>query len=113
PLRAARARCRRGDRRRPSATRDRLAPRATGRARPLGRAGAVRGADALACRREQVGDASGLHDPEARIPRDRRLTKRRILKDVGPLRFGEGHDTTFPYALALAPGAESAWLTVP
>ena len=57
-----------------------------------------------------MGDPAGLHDPEARIPRDRRLTKRRILKDVGPLRFGEGHDTTFPYALALATGAEYDWL---
>ena len=57
-----------------------------------------------------MGDAAGLHDPEARIPRDRRLTKRRILKDVGPLRFGEGHDTTFPYALALSTGAEYDWL---
>jgi hypothetical protein len=54
--------------------------------------------------------ASGLHPPEARVPRDRRLTKRRILKDVGPLRFGEGHDTTFPYALALATGVEYDWL---
>jgi hypothetical protein len=57
-----------------------------------------------------VGDVAGLHDPQARVPRDRRLTKRRILKDVGPLRFGEGHDTTFPYALALATGAEYDWL---
>jgi hypothetical protein len=57
-----------------------------------------------------VDHASGLHSPEARIPRDRRLTKRRILKDVGPLRFGEGHDTTFMYALALATGAEYDWL---
>ena len=54
--------------------------------------------------------APGLHPLEARLPRDRRLTKRRILKDVGPLRFGEGHDTTFPYALALATGAEYDWL---
>ncbi len=54
--------------------------------------------------------ASGLHPPEARVPRDRRLTKRRILKDVGPLRFGEGHDTTFPYVLAVATGAEYDWL---
>jgi hypothetical protein len=54
--------------------------------------------------------ASSLHAPEARVPRDRRLTKRRILKDVGPLRFGEGHDTTFPYVLALATGAEYDWL---
>lgn len=54
--------------------------------------------------------ASGLHPAEARVPRDRRLTKRRILKDVGPLRFGEGHDTTFPYALAVATGAEYDWL---
>jgi hypothetical protein len=57
-----------------------------------------------------VGDAAGVHDPQARVPRDRRLTKRRILKDVGPLRFGEGHDTTFPYSLALATGAEYDWL---
>jgi hypothetical protein len=57
-----------------------------------------------------VGHVAGLHDLEARVPRDRRLTKRRILKDVGPLRFGEGHDTTFPYALALATGAEYDWL---
>jgi len=51
-----------------------------------------------------------VHDPEARVPRDRRLTKRRILKDVGPLRFGEGHDTTFIYALALSTGSEYDWL---
>jgi hypothetical protein len=57
-----------------------------------------------------MGDVAGLHDPQARVPRDRRLTKRRILKDVGPLRFGEGHDTTFPYALALATGADYDWL---
>ena len=57
-----------------------------------------------------MGDAAGVHDLEARVSRDRRLTKRRILKDVGPLRFGEGHDTTFPYALALATGAEYDWL---
>jgi hypothetical protein len=57
-----------------------------------------------------MGHASGVHAPEARVPRDRRLTKRRILKDVGPLRFGEGHDTTFPYALALATGADYDWL---
>lgn len=57
-----------------------------------------------------MGDVAGLHHPQARVPRDRRLTKRRILKDVGPLRFGEGHDTTFPYALALATGADYDWL---
>ena len=57
-----------------------------------------------------MGDVAGVHDPETRVPRDRRLTKRRILKDVAPLRFGEGHDTTFPYALALATGAEYDWL---
>ena len=57
-----------------------------------------------------MGDAARLHDPETRVPRDRRLTKRRILKDVGPLRFGEGHDTTFPYALALATGSDYDWL---
>jgi hypothetical protein len=51
-----------------------------------------------------------VQPPEARVSRERRLTKRRILKDVGPLRFGEGHDTTFMYALALATGAEYDWL---
>ena len=57
-----------------------------------------------------MGHAPGLHRPQARVPRGRRLTKRRILKDVGPLRFGEGHDTTFPSALALATGADYDWL---
>ena len=53
---------------------------------------------------------AGVHPLEARVSRERRLTKRRILKDVGPLRFGEGHDTTFTFALALATGAEYDWL---
>ena len=57
-----------------------------------------------------MGHVAGLHDLEARFSRDGRLTKRRILKEVGPLRFGEGHDTTFPYALALATGADYDWL---
>jgi hypothetical protein len=51
-----------------------------------------------------------VHPAEARVSRERRLTKRRILKDVGPLRFGEGHDTTFMYALALASGGDYDWL---
>jgi hypothetical protein len=51
-----------------------------------------------------------VHPAQARVPRDRRLTKRRILKEIGPLRFGEGHDTTFPYVLALATGADYDWL---
>ena len=57
-----------------------------------------------------MGDAAGVHDLEARVSRDRGLTKRRILKEVGPLRFGEGHDTTFPYALAVATGTDYDWL---
>jgi hypothetical protein len=57
-----------------------------------------------------VDHAPGLHASEARVPRDRRLTKRHILKDIGPLRLGEGHDITFMYALALASGADYDWL---
>ena len=57
-----------------------------------------------------MGHASGVHPAQARVSRDRRLTKRRILKEIGPLRFGEGHDTTFPYVLALATGADYDWL---
>src|SRR2546428_13578485 len=87
-----------------------MAARASGCAWPVGRTRALRRPHAVARRRQQVGHASGLHATEARVPRDRRLTKRRILKDVGPLRFGEGHDTTFPYALAVATGAEYDWL---
>ncbi|HYV21477.1 MAG TPA: hypothetical protein VEN31_02380 [Candidatus Bathyarchaeia archaeon] len=57
-----------------------------------------------------MGHVASLHDLEARFSRDGCLSKRRILKEVGPLRFGEGHDTTFPYALALATGADYDWL---
>src|SRR5256885_8076370 len=109
-LRSARDRCRRRDRGRPRTARDRMVARASGPAWPVGRARALRRSHAVARRRQQVGHASGLHALEARVPRDRRLTKRRIPKDVGPLRFGEGHDTTFPYALAVATGAEYDWL---
>ncbi|HEV8536759.1 MAG TPA: hypothetical protein VGR87_13725 [Candidatus Limnocylindria bacterium] len=57
-----------------------------------------------------MGDPAGLHAAQARLWWDLRLTKRRILKDIGPLRFGEGHDTTFPYALAVAAKADYDWL---
>ena len=57
-----------------------------------------------------MGHAPGLHRLEARVPRERRLTKRRILKDIARLRFGEGHDCTLPAALAAASGAEYDWL---
>jgi hypothetical protein len=57
-----------------------------------------------------VGHPPGLHDPEARLSRERRLTKRRILKDIAPLRFGEGHDCSFPYALAVATNVEYDWI---
>jgi hypothetical protein len=56
-----------------------------------------------------VGDAAGLHDLEARVRRGR-LTKRRILKDVPALRFGEGHDCTLAAALAVATGGDYDWL---
>ena len=56
-----------------------------------------------------MGDAPGVHDLEARVRRGR-LTKRRILKDVPALRFGEGRDCTLPAALAIATGGEYDWL---
>src|SRR5258708_31497510 len=37
-----------------------------------------------------------------------RLTK--LLKDIPPLRFGAGHECTFPAALALATNTEDDWL---
>ena len=57
-----------------------------------------------------MGHAAGLHDPEARVPRERRIARRRILKDIGPLRFGAGHDCTFPAALAAATKTGYDWL---
>jgi hypothetical protein len=57
-----------------------------------------------------VGHAAGLHGPEARVPRERRIARRRILKDLEPLRFGAGHDCTFPAALAAATKTEYDWL---
>jgi len=56
-----------------------------------------------------VDHPSGLYAAETRFPRERRLTKR-ILKDAGPLRFGEGHDCTFPATLAVATKTEYDWL---
>ena len=57
-----------------------------------------------------MGHAPGLLDPEARLRRERRLTKRRILKDIAPLGFGEGRDCTLPATLAVASGASYDWL---
>ena len=57
-----------------------------------------------------MGDAPGLHAPQTRVQRERSLTKRRILKDIAPLRFGQGHDCTLPAALAAATGADYDWL---
>src|SRR5438093_12813991 len=108
-LRAPRAgRCRR-DRRRSRPARDRLASRATGLAGSLGRPCAVCRSHAVEGQSEQMGDAPGVHDLEARVRRGR-LTKRRILKDVPALRFGEGRDCTLPAALAIATGGEYDWL---
>jgi len=57
-----------------------------------------------------MGHASGVHSPQARVRRECSLTKRRILKEIAPLRFGQGHDCTLPAALAAATGAEYDWL---
>jgi hypothetical protein len=38
------------------------------------------------------------------------VARRKILKDIAPLRFGEGHDCTFPAALAAATKTEYDWL---
>jgi len=57
-----------------------------------------------------MGHAPGLHSPQTRVQRGRSLTKRRILKEIAPLHFGQGHDCTLPAALAAATGAEYDWL---
>jgi hypothetical protein len=61
-----------------------------------------------------VGDAPRRHDPQARVPRERRLTARiarkRILKDIAPLRFGEGRECTLPASIAAATGASYEWI---
>ncbi len=40
----------------------------------------------------------------------KRLLTRKILKGIAPLRFGEGHDCTFAYALAVATKTEYDWV---
>src|SRR5207253_590530 len=82
---------------------DRVAPVAAGPAGTLGGAFPVCRPDALSRRREQMGHPPGLHRLEARVPRERRLTKRRILKDIARPRFGEGHDCTLPAGLGGPP----------
>lgn len=38
------------------------------------------------------------------------MARRRILKDIPPLRFGEGRDCTLPACLAVATGTEYEWI---
>jgi len=38
------------------------------------------------------------------------LARSRVLKDIPPLRFGEGRDCTLPACLAIAAGAEYEWV---
>ena len=38
------------------------------------------------------------------------MTRSRVLKDIPPLRFGEGRDCTLPACLALATGSEYDWV---
>src|SRR4029078_6492207 len=85
-----------------------VAPRAAGRARPMGRPGAVRRPDALASGCEQVGHAAGRDDPEARVRRGRGLTK--LLKEIPPLHLCAGRECSFPAALAVATKTEYDWL---
>src|SRR5712692_9117210 len=40
----------------------------------------------------------------------RPLVSRKILSGLAPLRFGEGHDCTFAYALAVATKSEYDWI---
>jgi hypothetical protein len=54
-----------------------------------------------------VGHAPGGDDHQTRLWRGR-LTK--LLRDVGPLRFGEGHECSFPAALAAATKTDYDWL---
>ena len=54
-----------------------------------------------------MGHAAGGDDHQARLSRGC-LTK--LLKDIGPLRFGAGQECTFPAALAAATKTEYDWL---
>ena len=58
-----------------------------------------------------MGDAPGARRPQARLPGSRGLTNRRaLLKSIGPLRFGNGRECTFPASLAEATGGDYDWL---
>ncbi|MEA2663017.1 MAG: hypothetical protein QOH08_2589 [Chloroflexota bacterium] len=54
-----------------------------------------------------MGHPAGGDDPQARVRRGG-LTK--LLRDIGPLRFGEGRECSFPAALATATKTEYDWL---
>ena len=58
------------------------------------------------CSRARTG---GARHPEARVPGHSRLT-RKILSGTAPLRFADGHDCTFAYALAVATKNEYDWV---
>lgn len=55
-----------------------------------------------------MGDVARDDDPQARVRGRGGLTK--LLKDVPPLRFGEGRECSFPAALAAATRTEYDWL---
>ena len=55
-----------------------------------------------------MGHAPGGNDHQARVRRGGGLTK--LLREIGPLRFGEGHECSFPAALAAATKTEYDWL---
>lgn len=54
-----------------------------------------------------MGDPPGGDAPEARL---RRAQLSRLLREIGPLRFGAGRECSFPAALSAATGADYDWL---
>jgi hypothetical protein len=64
-----------------------------------------------------VGHTACGDDPQARLPRERRvastgprIARKRILKDVPPLRFGEGRECSLPNCIAIATGEGYDWI---
>lgn len=52
-----------------------------------------------------MGEPSRFYQPTPKV-----AARRKILKEIAPLRFGEGHDCTFPAALAAATRTDYDWL---
>lgn len=57
-----------------------------------------------------MGHTPDRDSAQARIPRERRITRKRILKDIPPLRFGEGRECSLPACIAVATGREYEWI---